>query len=156
MKKTQPFVKEDGFVIAYEQDASIFRDVYTFDFSPSIEEPVHSWRYAYVKRVFDIVCAAIMLVLFAVPGLLIAAMIKLTSQGSVFYREVRVGRGGRPFKIWKFRSMCMHAEHSGHITTHIRGAKRCTAECASTSLILGLPRLGGSCASGAWMSCLNC
>ena len=117
MKETQPFVKEDDFVIAYEQDATFFRDVYTFDFSPSIEEPVNSWRYEYVKRVFDIVCAAIILVLFAVPGLLIAAAIKLTSQGSVFFREVRIGRGGRPFHIWKFRSMCMQAEYSVHIPT---------------------------------------
>jgi exopolysaccharide production protein ExoY len=123
MKETQPFVKEDDFVIAYEQDATFFRDVYTFDFSPSIEEPVNSWRYEYVKRVFDIVCAAIILVLFAVPGLLIAAAIKLTSQGSVFFREVRIGRGGRPFHIWKFRSMCMHAEHSGYITTPHPGGK---------------------------------
>jgi lipopolysaccharide/colanic/teichoic acid biosynthesis glycosyltransferase len=115
VEETQPFLKQDDFVIAYEQDAAYLEDVHTFDFSPSIDEPVNSWRYAYVKRAFDYMCAAILLVLFAIPGLLIAAAIKLTSQGPVFYREERIGRGGRPFKIWKFRSMCMHPELSGRI-----------------------------------------
>jgi lipopolysaccharide/colanic/teichoic acid biosynthesis glycosyltransferase len=123
VKETQPFLKQDDFVIAYEHDATYLENVRTFDFSPSIEEPVNSWRYAYVKRVFDILCAAIMLMLFAVPGLLIAAMIKLTSPGSVFYREERIGRGRRPFKIWKFRSMCMKAEHSAHISTPKTGGR---------------------------------
>jgi len=39
------------------------------------------------------------------PALLIAAAIALTSKGPIFYRELRIGRGGRPFRIWKFRSM---------------------------------------------------
>ena len=39
------------------------------------------------------------------PGFLIAAAIALTSKGPIFYREVRNGRNGRPFRIWKFRSM---------------------------------------------------
>lgn len=56
-----------------------------------------------------------MLLVFAIPGLLIAAAIQLSSEGGVFYREERIGRGGRPFQIWKFRSMCRHAAQAGHI-----------------------------------------
>jgi lipopolysaccharide/colanic/teichoic acid biosynthesis glycosyltransferase len=46
-----------------------------------------------------------MLVIIAVPAILIACAIFLTSKGSIFYYEERIGRFGRPFRIWKFRSM---------------------------------------------------
>jgi lipopolysaccharide/colanic/teichoic acid biosynthesis glycosyltransferase len=48
-----------------------------------------------------------MIVAFSIVGLLIAAAILLTSKGPVFYREERIGRDWRPFRIWKFRSMYM-------------------------------------------------
>lgn len=66
---------------------------------------VRSWRYRHVKRAIDIVGSVLLIAISAVPGLLIAAAIALTSRGPVFYREWRIGRGGRPFRIWKFRSM---------------------------------------------------
>jgi len=65
----------------------------------------NSWRYRYVKRLIDFACASVLFVIFVIPGFLIAAAIVLTSPGPVFYREDRIGRGGRLFKIWKFRSM---------------------------------------------------
>ncbi|MGA2218159.1 MAG: sugar transferase [Terracidiphilus sp.] len=71
----------------------------------SSEAPVDSWRYRYIKRAIDIVCSLLMIVVFAVPGLMIAAAIFLTSRGPIFYREQRIGRNGRLFRIWKFRSM---------------------------------------------------
>ena len=71
--------------------------------------PVHSWRYRYIKRLIDFTAAVILVTLLAVPGLLIAAAIVLTSRGPVFYREERVGRGGSRFRIWKFRSMFSNA-----------------------------------------------
>lgn len=67
---------------------------------------VHSWTYLRVKRAIDIFGAVLMILIALAPALLIAAAIVLTSRGPVFYRESRVGRGGRPFQIWKFRSMC--------------------------------------------------
>jgi undecaprenyl-phosphate galactose phosphotransferase len=67
---------------------------------------IRSWRYLYVKRWIDIAGSLIMIAVSLVPGLLIAALIALTSEGSVFFRETRIGRSGRPFRIWKFRSMC--------------------------------------------------
>lgn len=69
-----------------------------------------SWRYVYAKRWIDIAGSIVLIALSLVPGLLIALLIALTSKGSVFYREIRIGRGGRPFRIWKFRSMCHEAQ----------------------------------------------
>jgi undecaprenyl-phosphate galactose phosphotransferase len=69
------------------------------------EVPTDSWRYLYVKKGFDVFFALIMVVVFAIPGLVIAALIRLTTKGPVFYREQRIGRDGVPFRIWKFRSM---------------------------------------------------
>jgi len=58
-----------------------------------------------LKRVFDIVFAATMLVVFALPIVLIAAAIRLTSPGSVIYSSDRVGRNNRVFHMPKFRTM---------------------------------------------------
>ncbi|MFC5861508.1 sugar transferase [Acidicapsa dinghuensis] len=66
---------------------------------------VHSWRYKHVKRWTDIGAALLMLSFSLAPGLVIAIAILITSKGPVFYRETRIGRGGKPFRIWKFRSM---------------------------------------------------
>jgi lipopolysaccharide/colanic/teichoic acid biosynthesis glycosyltransferase len=66
-----------------------------------------------MKRLFDIVCSALGLVLLTPVGLLIAAAIKLTDGGPVFYGQVRVGQFGRPFRIWKFRSMVLDADKLG-------------------------------------------
>jgi len=58
-----------------------------------------------LKRVFDIVFAAAMLVVFALPIVLIAGAVRLTSPGSVIYRSDRVGRNNRVFHMPKFRTM---------------------------------------------------
>jgi lipopolysaccharide/colanic/teichoic acid biosynthesis glycosyltransferase len=61
--------------------------------------------YRYVKRAIDIVAAAVLLLLTAPLSLLIALAIKLDSRGPVLYRGERVGRGGRRFRMNKFRTM---------------------------------------------------
>ncbi len=71
---------------------------------------LHSWRYRHVKRMIDVLGALGMIAVTVIPGFLIAAAIVLTSKGPVFYREVRIGRRGREFRIWKFRSMCQKSE----------------------------------------------
>jgi lipopolysaccharide/colanic/teichoic acid biosynthesis glycosyltransferase len=63
-----------------------------------------------VKRVFDIVVAASLLILLAPCMALIAWMVWRTSQGPVLFRQLRVGVDGRPFHILKFRTMCSDAE----------------------------------------------
>jgi lipopolysaccharide/colanic/teichoic acid biosynthesis glycosyltransferase len=61
------------------------------------------------KRAFDVVAAAVGLVLLAPLFLAVAAWIRLDSPGPVFFRQERVGRGGRPFRIHKFRTMRVEA-----------------------------------------------
>lgn len=67
----------------------------------------------FVKRVFDIVCAAGLIMLSAPVMLVTAVAIKLDSRGPVLYRQERVGFGGRPFDVTKFRSMRTDAEKDG-------------------------------------------
>ena len=57
------------------------------------------------KRAFDLVVAALLLILLSPPMLAIAVWIKLDSPGPVFFRQRRVGRHGVPFRIHKFRTM---------------------------------------------------
>jgi lipopolysaccharide/colanic/teichoic acid biosynthesis glycosyltransferase len=57
------------------------------------------------KRVFDLLVATAALLLLALPMLAVAAWIRLDSPGPVFFRQQRVGRGGRLFEIHKFRTM---------------------------------------------------
>ena len=64
-----------------------------------------------LKRVFDIVIAAIALLLLAPLLLAIALLVKLDSPGPVFFRQERVGRFGRLFRMHKFRTM--HADGDG-------------------------------------------
>ena len=70
-----------------------------------------------MKRAFDLFFATCGLVLLAPFSLLIAVLIKLDSQGPVFYRGVRVGQHGRPFRIFKFRTMRADAELLGSTST---------------------------------------
>jgi lipopolysaccharide/colanic/teichoic acid biosynthesis glycosyltransferase len=63
-----------------------------------------------VKRAIDLAGAGALL-LFALPLLILAALaIRLDSRGSVLFRQTRVGKGGRPFPLWKLRSMVDGAE----------------------------------------------
>ncbi|MDQ3815295.1 MAG: sugar transferase, partial [Armatimonadota bacterium] len=62
------------------------------------------------KRAFDIIVSLTALALGAPLMALAAAAVKLTSPGPIFYRQERVGRGGRPFTIYKFRTMTVEAE----------------------------------------------
>ena len=69
-----------------------------------------------MKRLFDIVASGCGLLFLSPIFLFLAIWIKLDSEGPVFYRQVRVGRKNRDFKIFKFRSMRMGADKMGLIT----------------------------------------
>ncbi|QII83342.1 sugar transferase [Bordetella hinzii] len=58
-----------------------------------------------IKRAFDLVCSALGLLLLSPLLLLVAIAIKLDSPGPVFFRQERIGRHGKPFRIHKLRSM---------------------------------------------------
>ena len=67
-------------------------------------------RDSWIKRLFDILFSAAFLCVFGPLFLLIAALIKLEDRGPVFFTQTRVGKYGRLFKMYKFRSMCVDAE----------------------------------------------
>ncbi|MDR2930483.1 MAG: sugar transferase [Propionibacteriaceae bacterium] len=67
------------------------------------------WQYV-VKRGFDIVFAACFLVGFSWLYALLAILIRAGHDGPVFFSQDRVGRDGKPFRMWKFRTMCTDAE----------------------------------------------
>jgi len=71
-----------------------------------------TWR-LFVKRSIDIVTSTIALILLSPLFLIISFLIVKDSKGGAFYRQVRVGRNGRKFKIFKFRSMIKNAENMG-------------------------------------------
>lgn len=74
-------------------------DVYLGELSPN------SFSYRFIKRFLDIVLSGTLLVVLAPFILLIAVAVRVSSPGPVLYRERRMGRFGRPFTIYKFRSM---------------------------------------------------
>ena len=69
--------------------------------------------YKHVKRVFDIFAATIAAVILSPIMGITAIAIKLDSPGPVIFKQDRLGLGGKVFKIYKFRSMCQGAEHTG-------------------------------------------
>ncbi len=68
---------------------------------------------AAVKRLFDLICSAVLLIATAPLMVLAAIAVKLESRGPLFYRQERVGLHGRPFMVTKFRSMRQDAEKDG-------------------------------------------
>ncbi len=66
------------------------------------------------KRIFDILVSLILLMIIGLPMLVIAAIIKLDSPGSILYKQTRVGLKGNHFKIWKFRTMVDNASQLQH------------------------------------------
>lgn len=69
--------------------------------------------YSYVKRFLDITVALIALIVLFLPLLLVAILVKVTSPGPVLFKQTRLGKDGREFQIYKFRSMCVGAEQIG-------------------------------------------
>jgi len=64
----------------------------------------------FVKRTFDLIVGGLIVLVGLPVWLLIALAVKIDSRGPVFYRQMRVGRGGRVFGMYKFRSMCDGAD----------------------------------------------
>jgi lipopolysaccharide/colanic/teichoic acid biosynthesis glycosyltransferase len=70
-----------------------------------------------MKRTLDIAVAAVGLMVLSPILLLVAALIKIDSWGPVFFRQERIGRGFKPFRIYKFRSMIKDAPQMGSLIT---------------------------------------
>ena len=75
-----------------------------------MEDRLARTRNRVVKRAFDITVSLVSLVLLLPIFLLVAAIIKLDSRGPVFFGHKRIGKGGKPFKCYKFRTMVSNAQ----------------------------------------------
>jgi O-antigen biosynthesis protein WbqP len=95
-----------------------------------------------VKRVFDLLLALAAAVVLAVPVMLVAVLVRLTSLGPALYWSDRVGRHNKIFKIPKFRSMRVGTPA---VATHLLDDAKSH-----------LTPIGYFCARAVWTSCPNC
>lgn len=69
------------------------------------------WAYRFIKRAFDVLFSAFVLIGFSWLFLIVAVAIKIDDpKGPIFFAQERVGRDGKTFRMYKFRSMCADAE----------------------------------------------
>lgn len=73
-----------------------------------VDEPAFGGPKRLAKTVFDLTATVVLVVLLVVPTVVIAVAVVTDSRGTILYRQERVGKAGRPFRMWKFRTM-----HSG-------------------------------------------
>jgi len=78
---------------------------------------------AFIKRLFDLILAIVLLTILSVLFLLIMILISIESSGGPFFRQVRVGKNNLDFKIWKFRTMYQGADKKGLLTVGDRDAR---------------------------------
>jgi len=82
----------------------------------------------FLKRSLDLTAAGLGLLLLAPIFIVVAILIKLDSRGPVFFRQVRMGAGNRPFRVYKFRTMVRDAENLkpdiAHLNMHNGGDSR--------------------------------
>lgn len=76
-----------------------------------------------MKRLFDIFFSSIILLLFLPFGIIIGIIISLTSRGGVFYVQDRVGKDGKIFGLYKFRTMRKDSDKAGRLTVGMRDAR---------------------------------
>jgi lipopolysaccharide/colanic/teichoic acid biosynthesis glycosyltransferase len=92
------------------------------------------WTVCLSKRLVDLSVALLILAIFGVPLLAIALCVRLTSPGTAFFTQYRVGRGGRHFRIYKFRTMSSGSEINGPGLTR-------NGDCRITGMGLWLRKL---------------
>jgi lipopolysaccharide/colanic/teichoic acid biosynthesis glycosyltransferase len=86
---------------------------------------------AVLKRALDIVGSLALLGVLSPLLLLIAALVKISSKGPVFFKQTRVGQMEKPFKMLKFRSMCVgagHAIHQEFVTNFIKSSAKASEQ----------------------------
>jgi lipopolysaccharide/colanic/teichoic acid biosynthesis glycosyltransferase len=84
--------------------------------SRSSPQPLSTWNRSTGKRAFDLTVAVASLAVVLPLMLVIAVIVKWTSPGPVFFKQTRVGQGGRLFKIVKFRSMALRSDAGVKLT----------------------------------------
>ncbi|WP_294155480.1 sugar transferase [uncultured Clostridium sp.] len=71
----------------------------------------------FIKRIFDMICSGLGLIVLSPFLIFVAIRIKMGSDGPVFFKQIRVGKNGKEFKILKFRTMVVNAEKLGRQIT---------------------------------------
>ncbi len=82
--------------------------------------------YTSLKRFFDILAAALALIVFSPLLAITALLVRLDSKGPVIFKQARIGKDGKVFEIYKFRSMCVGAEQTGSGVYSGKGDARVT------------------------------
>lgn len=80
----------------------------------------------YIKRFFDFVISLVSLVVLIPIFAVVSIAIKLESKGPVIFKQQRIGKDGKVFNIYKFRSMCVGAENTGSGVYSGKGDTRVT------------------------------
>ena len=107
-------------------------DVPTVSVIDNPNQGMHSW----VKHAEDILISYIALVILAIPMVIIALCVKLSSPGPVLYKQQRYGLSGKPISVWKFRSMSVIEDDSEFVQAKAGDSRvtRCGAFLRKTSL----------------------
>lgn len=83
-------------------------------------------QYKTTKRILDVTFSAALLAAGALPMAAVAALVRLDSPGPAIFKQTRLGLGGKPFTMYKFRSMQVDSEHTGSGVYSRRGDPRVT------------------------------
>ena len=113
-------------VIAKKMDVELYANIPVIDL-PQKPLDGNAWK---DKRTFDILLSVAALVVLSPLFLIIAVSIKLSSKGPVLFKQTRVGKNGRPFDFYKFRSMHVGNSdniHKDYVTNFIKGNSECVA-----------------------------
>lgn len=101
----QLVAEDNQIIVPYETDKEFFID--------APKQISGNLFYKIVKRIFDIVASFCALALLWLPMIIIAIIVKATSEGPAIYTQERLGKNGKPFKIVKFRTMIKDSEING-------------------------------------------
>ena len=69
--------------------------------------------YSFFKRFFDFILSLVAIIILFIPMIIVGILVKITSKGPILYKQERLGKNGKPFKLVKFRSMRVDAEANG-------------------------------------------
>ncbi len=108
------FCKEEKITVKITSDLFniIPQKIYTEKYADiSVIDVSHSFKYWIIlKRLFDLIASISGVILFSPLFIIIALLVKLSSKGPVIYSQIRIGKYGKPFKFFKFRTMSVYGE----------------------------------------------